>query len=722
MITISYKRRINKNKGFTVGLYKKVLLLTLSFLILIGSLYAEEKVTEEKVNNEAVNSLLSILKNPDQTKDLIKVLENVNNTKKEDVQNVLDNQNISVSKVKEEKKDNFLMQNLKNIVLDYFINLVQNISILFHNIIPISYIFVILIGMMLCSEIVYNFLRRNYEKKITILNTDSEQISQYSIKNITFILLKYIFYSFIGVSISSLGVFIITYITSKFLPIEADIWFPILLFAVVFPIFKIVIHVTNIPLGDNNNQTYHKKAIKLSRLYYGLCYLFYALLVAIVGITEYQLGYFIKTIIVMLWIVVNFYILKNIDYAYHEAHMFKAVLEEDDKTTYGFLYKACYTVIILIITITGIIYITQSDFKSSIFVPNKLLYCMLCLILTLSIYNIVTRMISLYIENRNKFLSNIFMNEKFYSKLQPRLALDSYVLVITSLLVLLLFVCIGLNLDFILHILLLDNVVNAINTSIGKYIFNFIIPFFMIVALLIFVKELINSLLIKVYNDKEKLNKYLSIIILLYKPYIIAVGIIYFTFVSYFFGASFSALLASTGMLTLVVTLGFKDIIASFVRVIMNILSGGFRVNDNVIISGQDGIVEDISIVYVKVRWGNGNLSLIPTASIGLIVAKNAAVSATRLDFVVDNTANYDDVVTDIKVITDSMYKDKKSSSILYKGNMKVLGITNYTSDKMTISIDLYYKTGKELEAKALYYEHLKIVTQNENSLKVINN
>ena len=103
-------------------------------------------------------------------------------------------------------------------------------------------------------------------------------------------------------------------------------------------------------------------------------------------------------------------------------------------------------------------------------------------------------------------------------------------------------------------------------------------------------------------NDIVTIKKIISTFVLCYKPYKIFTYILSIIIILGMLGVSVTALLASTSIITVIIAFGAKDILQNFFNAILFLSEGSFFINDLVEVSGKLGVVEDISLVYIKIR------------------------------------------------------------------------------------------------------------------------
>ncbi len=96
-------------------------------------------------------------------------------------------------------------------------------------------------------------------------------------------------------------------------------------------------------------------------------------------------------------------------------------------------------------------------------------------------------------------------------------------------------------------------------------------------------------------------------------------------------GVDTSTLLASAGILTLVIGLGAQSLVADIVAGIFIVFEGSIEVGDIVIVNGWRGTVQEIGIRTTKVADAGGNLNIINNSEITTIINQTKANSLAKI-------------------------------------------------------------------------------------------
>ena len=95
-------------------------------------------------------------------------------------------------------------------------------------------------------------------------------------------------------------------------------------------------------------------------------------------------------------------------------------------------------------------------------------------------------------------------------------------------------------------------------------------------------------------------------------------------------GVDTATLLASAGILTLIVGLGAQSLVADIVAGIFMVFEGEFQIGDIVIVNGWRGTVQEIGIRTTKIVDASGNVNIVNNSEITTIVNQTKDVSLAK--------------------------------------------------------------------------------------------
>lgn len=176
------------------------------------------------------------------------------------------------------------------------------------------------------------------------------------------------------------------------------------------------------------------------------------------------------------------------------------------------------------------------------------------------------------------------------------------------------------------------------------------------------------------------------------------------------FGVDTTALVASVGILTLIVGLGAQSLIADIIAGIFIIFENEYNVGEIISVDGFRGTVLEIGIRSTKVIDAAGNIKIINNSNIGDIVnlSRELSLAVVDLDFPYD-------------VPVDLVENLLKNNFTLMKDNIKGIidgpyykGICNYKDSNVTLKIVAQCKEEDRFQVERdLMREYRRILLEN---------
>jgi len=155
--------------------------------------------------------------------------------------------------------------------------------------------------------------------------------------------------------------------------------------------------------------------------------------------------------------------------------------------------------------------------------------------------------------------------------------------------------------------------------------------------------------LIKVIMHKGfgRTNKQITIIKLFISFLRWIIAIIAFLLVLSAWGVDTTTLLASAGILALIIGLGAQSLIADIIAGIFIVFEGDYQVGDIVVIDGWRGTVEEIGIRTTKVADAGGNIKIVNNSKITSIINQTHELSVAKCYMSID----YDESLERVELI-----------------------------------------------------------------------
>ena len=203
--------------------------------------------------------------------------------------------------------------------------------------------------------------------------------------------------------------------------------------------------------------------------------------------------------------------------------------------------------------------------------------------------------------------------------------------------------------------------------------------------------------------------KYASVIILLYYCFALL-------------GVDTATLLASAGIIGLMISLGAQKLVSDILAGLFIIFEGEFRVGDIVTIGDWRGTVVEIGIRTTKIEEGGGNMKVINNSAISGVINMTRQFSVAACDFGIEYGDSFDKLE---RILKEELPKIKKNLPTAKTGP-SYKGITELGSGKVSVKIVAQCSEGDRIqlirdmnrEIKRLFdkYDDIKIVSSSASS------
>lgn len=170
-------------------------------------------------------------------------------------------------------------------------------------------------------------------------------------------------------------------------------------------------------------------------------------------------------------------------------------------------------------------------------------------------------------------------------------------------------------------------------------------------------------------------------------------------------GVKTTSFLAIIGAAGLAVGLALKDSLANFSSGVMLILFRPFRVGDLVIVGGEEGVVEKISIFSTMLNTVDNQKKIIPNGAIGNAPITNQTANPTRrVDLVIG--IGYDD---DIKKAKDILVDIVESQEKVLKSPAPVVAVSELADSSVNLVVRPWVNTPDYWSVYFALTERIKI-------------
>lgn len=149
-------------------------------------------------------------------------------------------------------------------------------------------------------------------------------------------------------------------------------------------------------------------------------------------------------------------------------------------------------------------------------------------------------------------------------------------------------------------------------------------------------------------------------------------------------GFNSSLLAIFTGMGSIAIGLGSKDLMSDIVSGIFILFDDVFDVGDTITISNITGVVEHINLRSTKIRGLDGNFYVIPNSQMKIISNHNKEYNLAIIDIKLSYASNLKENIETIEQTLDQFNRDERH---ILNGAMKVKGIEEFQDNYLTLRI-----------------------------------
>lgn len=170
------------------------------------------------------------------------------------------------------------------------------------------------------------------------------------------------------------------------------------------------------------------------------------------------------------------------------------------------------------------------------------------------------------------------------------------------------------------------------------------------------------------------------------------------------YGVDTSSILASIGIVGLVVGLALQDIIADFVAGIFILFDNQYTIGDTVSINGFKGEVVGFGLMSTKIKNATGDIMILSNSSFKEVI--NYSMENTTLYITLD--VAYDTDISKLEKVLSEISADAlKIENVV--GNYKLLGIDEFSASSIKYLVGLECKANCQYQIKREYLKLVKI-------------
>lgn len=177
------------------------------------------------------------------------------------------------------------------------------------------------------------------------------------------------------------------------------------------------------------------------------------------------------------------------------------------------------------------------------------------------------------------------------------------------------------------------------------------------------------------------------------------------------FGVDTKTLVASLGILGLVIGLALQDILKDFISGLFIIFENQYCIGDVIEVKGYKGEVINLGLKTTRIRNYTGEVKIIPNRNVEDVINYSQMSSLAVVDVSVAYEENYDRVEKVINKLLEKLNKDKIPN---VKGDIKLLGITKLGDSSIEIRIVAETASYEQFEVERILRKEIKATFDKE--------
>ncbi len=227
------------------------------------------------------------------------------------------------------------------------------------------------------------------------------------------------------------------------------------------------------------------------------------------------------------------------------------------------------------------------------------------------------------------------------------------------------------------------------------------------------IKSIIKGALItkNKHYDKRKHKTIAGILINIVKYVII---IIAFLMILNVYGVNTSAILASLGLVSLVIGLALQDTLKDFLAGISILLENQYAVGDTIEVNGFKGEVISLGLKTTKIRAYTGEIKIITNRSISEVTNFSLESSLAIVDFGVA----YDSDLTKVEKVITALCEDLTKTLPDLKSEVMLLGVQELADSQVTYRITVETLSMKHIAIEREIKKQVKL-TLDKNNIEI---
>jgi small conductance mechanosensitive channel len=173
-------------------------------------------------------------------------------------------------------------------------------------------------------------------------------------------------------------------------------------------------------------------------------------------------------------------------------------------------------------------------------------------------------------------------------------------------------------------------------------------------------------------------------------------------------GISLAPILGAAGVVGIAVGFGAQTLVKDYVSGFLLLLENQIRVGDAVEISGKSGVVEEVTLRFIRLRDFGGNVHFIPNNTIGVITNSSLGFAYAVLDVGIAYGSDIEVSMQVMRDVDEIMREDANFSGKILKP-LEIAGVDQWADSSVMIKARIQVKPLEQWHVRREYLKRLKI-------------
>lgn len=173
------------------------------------------------------------------------------------------------------------------------------------------------------------------------------------------------------------------------------------------------------------------------------------------------------------------------------------------------------------------------------------------------------------------------------------------------------------------------------------------------------------------------------------------------------FGISVAPILGAAGVVGIAVGFGAQSLVKDYFNGFFLLLENQIRIGDVVEAGGKGGVVEELTLRYLRLRDYDGNVHFIPNGNISIVTNMSLGFAYAVIDAGVAYGENVDRVVDVMRAVASEMQEDEAFAGRILD-ELEVAGVDNWADSAIVIRCRFRVAPLEQWNVRREYLRRLK--------------